>query len=268
MTTQITEEVFKTKAAFEEAVSQADIGDIIRTMSDFAGNAKGKDAVQIVELTQNHELFFDVIEKLPSLKPTKPALIYWIVANHKERYNALISAINTSKNVKIFLFKAYLNENKMAFECILKPELIKRSERNDNTPTKLLQKEYWEKYNEICDNLQSVMQIIPAPKHFQYIPMRKAGVSILQTINTKDKYVATELLINNNKEIFKKLYENKEEIEKELGELDWQSLETNKSSKIRMKFDIDITNRALWDTAVKVHIKLAEELKATFSKYL
>ena len=46
----------------------------------------------------------------------------------------------------------------------------------------------------------------------------------MQTVNTQDKYIGTELFINNNKEIFNKLFENKEDIEATLNLLDWQKL--------------------------------------------
>ena len=35
----------------------------------------------------------------------------------------------------------------------------------------------------------------------------------MQTVNTKDKYVATELFINNDKDIFNNLLKSKDEIE-------------------------------------------------------
>ena len=60
----------------------------------------------------------------------------------------------------------------------------------------------------------------------------------------------------------------KEEIEKEVGELEWDSKETNKSAKIRKVFPIDINNSKNHLKAAKEHIKMAEELKAIAHKYL
>lgn len=268
MTEKVAEDAFKTKAAFEETVAQIDLSEIIRTASDLNKSYNSNDCLKIVELTQNHESFLDTLAEAPTQKNAKPKIICWIVANHKERYDTMVNALNSGKSVNIFLFKAYLNEDKLGFECLLKPNLVKKAVRNNNTSTKLLQKEYWEKYFEICDELQSLMQISPAPQHFQYIPIGKAGVSILQTVNTKDNYIATELLINNNKDIFAKLFDKKQEIEEELGELDWQSLETNKSSKIRKIHEVNINNKETWEMAITEHIKMAEQFKATFTKYL
>ncbi len=112
------------------------------------------------------------------------------------------------------------------------------------------------------------MQVNPKPQHYQYIPMGKRGVQIMQTINTQNKYVATELFINADKTIFQQLLDNKEKIEKSLGELDWQALEGKKSSRIRQTFEIDITNQENFEQAIKEQIKMAEKFKKTFSKYL
>ena len=112
------------------------------------------------------------------------------------------------------------------------------------------------------------MQINPKPQHFAYISIGKAGVQIMQTINTAQNYIATELLINNKKEIFNKLVKNKAEIEKELGELNWHSPENIKSSKIRKTIEFPLSEQKEWNKAVKQHIKMAEEFKAAFSKYL
>ena len=174
------------------------------------------------------------------------------------------------KGIKIFIFKAFLNGDKMGFECLLKPELNNKKSytRNENTPAKIFQKEYWEKYFEICDELQSEMQVNPKPQHFQYLPMGKRGVQIMQTVNTKLGYVATEIFINNDQTIFEKLLEHKVEIEEELGFLEWQPIEGKKSSRIRKTLGVDILKEENIERAVKLQIKTAEDFKKVFSKYL
>ena len=90
----------------------------------------------------------------------------------------------------------------------------------------------------------------------------------MQTINTVNNTISTELFINNDKEIFKKLYKAKDEIEKELGALDWQELEGKKSSRIRKTYEFDLTNKDLWTNATETHIKLAEEFRVVFKAFL
>ena len=190
----------------------------------------------------------------------------------KESILKQMAAINkySTSGFGIFIFKAFLNEDKIEFKCLLKPPVPKKTTRvvNQNAPAKLLQKEYWDKYFEVCDELQSQMQINPKAQHFQYIPMKKRGVQIMQTINTVNNYVATEIFINNDKEIFNKLLEHKNEIEEVLGYLDWQELEGKKSSRIRKTLNYNAGSEKALKQTITTHIKTAEEFKATFCKYL
>lgn len=108
----------------------------------------------------------------------------------------------------------------------------------------------------------------PAPQHYQYISIGKKGVQIMQTVNTKDKYVATELFINNDKDIFNNLLKSKDEIETKLGFLDWQDLEGKKSSRIRQVLHYDITDTSNLYEIIKSHIKMAEDFRDTFKRFL
>ena len=90
----------------------------------------------------------------------------------------------------------------------------------------------------------------------------------MQTVNTKDKYVATELFINSDKGIFNKLLESKDEIETKLGFLDWQDLEGKKSSRIRQVLHYDITDTSNLYEIIKSHIKMAEDFRDTFKRFL
>ena len=174
--------------------------------------------------------------------------------------------------MELFIFKAYLNEDKTEFECLLKPQLKEKTKRtvNTDTPAKQLQQSIWEKYIEICDASEYPdMQIKEAlPRHYQPISIQKAGVQILQTLNTQKGYVASELAINNDKEIFNKLLEHKAEIEEELGELEWDSKENNKSAKIRNTYYIDINNSENHEQAINELIKMGADLKDIAHKYL
>jgi len=223
--------------------------------------------IVIPQLTPTQDGLMDAVRELN----VENAYLFWFVTNEKENLTETASKLNGmfSKNYGIFIIKAYLlNDEKIDFECLLKPEIPTKQVRKTDTPAKTLQLEYWTKYFEICDELQSEMQVNPKPQHFQYIPIGKAGVQILQTVNTQNKYVATEIMINNKKEIFEKLAEHKTEIEEELGCLEWYSQDNVKSSRIRKYLNYDITNAEETENAIRNHIKTAEEFKAVFKKYL
>lgn len=259
------EQAFKSRKNFEEFVKDCDNGDIIRTLADYP-QADGKVIATVAELTQSSDTFATTLAEVQNYK--QPPFIVWVVANEKENLVQSIKSLNSFlvKDCGIFLFKAHLNGNKMAFETLVQPQ--KTTKRHSETDTKQLQLNYWTKYFEICDSLESDMQVKPASQHWQYIPIGKAGVSIQLTINTQQSYVGCELLINNDKEIFYSLEKSKEKIEKQLGALDWQELKDKKSSRIRKTYSVDIIKTENWESAVKEQIKMAEEFKSTFTKYL
>lgn len=259
------EQAFKSKKNFEDFIKDCDNGDIIRTLAEYP-QADGKVIATVAELTQSADTLINALSEIQKYK--QPPFIVWVVANEKEYLVQSVKSLNSFlvKGCGIFLFKAHLNGNKIEFETLIQPQ--KTTKRNSETDTMQLQLNYWTKYFEICDSLECDLQVKPASQHWQYIPIGKTGVSIQLTINTQQNYVGCELLINNDKEIFYSLEKVKEKIEKQLGELDWQELKGKKSSRIRKVYSIDITQETNWETAVKEQIRMAEEFKSTFTKYL
>ena len=74
----------------------------------------------------------------------------------------------------------------------------------------------------------------------------------------------------NDKELFKKLETNKDDIEKLLKniKLDWQALEGKKSSRIRTTLDFDITDKENIEQSFNWLIDTANSFKEVFTKYL
>lgn len=266
--TTMYEEIFKSKANFESYMVDLPLPvEICEIMQDY----QKKNVERIADLTQNFQTF---LNKVGDKNFNPKQYLVWIVTNPKEEIVNTMKVINQSSTngLEIFIFKAFLNGDKIDFECLLKPEPVSKQSRvvNTNTPAKQLQKKYWELYIELCDASEyPEMQIRDAlPRHYQNVSIGKAGVQILQTINTQSNYVASEIAINNNKEIFEKLFGHKPEIEEEIGTLEWDSKENVKSAKIRKIFNVDINNPENHEKAILEHVKMGAELKAIVHKYL
>lgn len=272
MTTITPEDALKSKKNFEEFMSDTHPTKVLSTLANYP-QVNGQSIVFICDLTQKMETMVTALNEIESFNLDKAPFIVWYVTSEKEELVKAAKVLNhfSIKGIKIFIFKAYLNEDKIDFECVLKPELVVKQNRvvNTNTPSKQLQKAYWELYIELCDASEyPEMQIKDAlPRHYQNVSIGKAGVQILQTINTQNNYVASEIAINNNKEIFEKLLDYKEEIEKEVGKLEWDSKENIKSSKIRKIFKIDVNSPKNHEKAILEHVKMGAELKAIVHKY-
>lgn len=271
MTTITATEAFKSKQNFSEFMAEQHPPIITSTLANYP-KADGKTLVTFAELTQNYETLMnhigsDLVRNLP-----KAPFIVWIVANERENILNAVDTINKHAidGFGIFVFKAILNGDKIDFECLLKPEFkIKEKKPRAITQTSGIQLDYWNAYFEVCDEMGlGDFQVQPASQHYQNIPIGVKGAYIKQTMSVKDGYVATEIFIGNDKAKYAELYKHKDEIEKELGSLIWQCLDTNKSCNIRQVIDSDLRDSETYEETAKKHIELAELFKATFKKYL
>lgn len=260
-------DILKSKAAFEDyTVNQPMPLDACEILKNYPK----KPVARIADLTQNIET---LINKIGNEDFETNQYLVWFVSRTKDEIVNTIKKLNGTNGLGIFIMKALiLNDDEIGFECILQPELKEKIKRiiNTDTPAKILQKEIWDKYIEICDLSEHPdLQIKEAlPRHYQPISINKSGIQLMQTLNTQNGYVASELLINNNKALFNKLFENKEEIESIIGKLEWDSKEGNKSAKIRKTYPIDISNSDNHQIAIEQQLKMGAELKEIAHKYL
>src|SRR5574344_502901 len=162
MTTITPEEALKSKKNFEEFMTDYYPPIVTSKLASYP-KADGQTVVSICDLTQKMETMVSLLNELENLNLEKAPFIVWYVTSAKEELITATKALNhfSIKGIKIFIFKAFLNEDKMNFECLLKPDILNNSKGGK---TKQLQFEYWTKYSEICDLLgEGDYQIIPKP---------------------------------------------------------------------------------------------------------
>lgn len=272
MTAITIEEALKSKQKFSEFISDFKHPLIEETLKEYQ-MPNGKVVLTIAELTQNYETFGKLLEDSTLENLPKSPYIVWIVVNEKEHILKQMAAINkySTLGFGIFVFKLVLNKDKTEVECLLKPNIQTKKTRvvNTNTPAKQLQQKYWEEYRLICDEkLYRSLQIKEAlPRHYQNISVGIAGYQIIQTINTVEKYVASEIAIS-NKSMFEFLYDLKDDIEDEVGELEWDSKPNVKSAKIRKVFKINVNDQSTHRKAILEQLKMGSELGFVIDRYL
>ena len=271
MTENITpEQVLKTKQNFSEYLEKNTPVIVTSTMADYQSKS-GKVVVTLVDLTQNFDTLVNAINNETVLNLPKKPYFAWFVTNPKEQIMNVLKILNEGSDGELgfFVFKAFLNRDKIDFECLLKPELkIKEKKPRAITQTSGIQFDYWTVYSEVCDEMGlGDFQVQPASQHYQNIPIGVKGAYIKQTMSVKDAYVATEIFIGNDKAKYAELYKHKDEIEKELGILLWQCLDSNKSCNIRQIVDADLKDKETYKETAKKHIELAEKFRETFKKY-
>ena len=260
MTTITADEAFRSKQKFTEYI-QEHSGEIIKDLLlDYPYRLIN---VVYPQLTASSDGLMEAVNKLHF---NDKAYIFWFIANEKEDLTKVATILNQNfdkKSFGIFIIKACLNDNKMKFNCILKPE----HSINKNTPCKVMQKQYWEKYFEICDEMALDLQVNPQYQHWQYLPMHKRRVCLMLSVSIQKEYIGVDLVIS-DKTIYKYLYNLKDKIEAELGKLEWINEPNNKTTKIRKTLTYDVNDLNTQAKAVKDHIDLALQFKEIFSKYL
>lgn len=262
MTTNTTTlaDVFKSRQNFLDYI-EANSSEIISQLLE--NYPKRSMHIVYPQLTQSSE---GLINAAGELVEEQKAYIFWFIANEKEDLLKIAKTLNNffDKNYcGIFVIKAFLNVDKIEFNCILKPE----HSINRNTPCKIIQKQYWEKYFEICDEMALDLQVNPQYQHWQYLPMHKRRVCLMLSVSIQKEYIGVDLVIS-DKTIYKYLYNIKDKIEAELGKLEWINEPNNKTTKIRKTLTYDVSDLNIQAKAVKDHIDLALQFKETFSKYL
>ena len=99
--------------------------------------------------------------------------------------------------------------------------------------------EFWTQFNEMVAEKGRPFNIRKATTdHWYNIAIGISGAHVALDLVNKENCVVVELYISDDKELFDRLYENKEEIEGKMGlSLDWRRLNDRKASRILYKID-------------------------------
>ncbi len=257
-------EILKNKKNFSEFIEDFNPPTVINTMAEYP-QADGKVIIKIAELTQNMDTLTNLLGDPLITNLENLPFITWFITNEKENILNTVKTINkyAAKGFGIFIFKVFLNEDKIDVKCILKPEI-----KSIGGIAKQYQLSYWKEFNKIIIEKNLGWKISPKTQHWQYLPIGKRGVSIMISVNTQDKIIGADLIINYDVSIYNYLYSQKDEIEKELGTLDWVHKLNNKSCRIRKSIPADITDSSNYKEIIEKHIELTIQFKNTMSKFL
>lgn len=92
-------------------------------------------------------------------------------------------------------------------------------------------------------------------------------ISLMQL--RKDKNIAVEWNITDDKELYKLLYSHKEEIETSMGMvLDWRDLPDKKASRILITHSAEFENKDKWYEQFDWAMDVAIKMKKAYKKYL
>ena len=208
-------------------------------------------------------------------------LCIWIVARAREEYEQAIKWLNenTISNINFFLIEmeAWQIESSppaAKFNIVVKPndwaKIIRQGDRNTQLYALELQ-DFWEKVREYGEeNSNHINSWLRAkPRGYYDISLGSPRAKLVARAKHRSPFVAMELYIPNDQDLFDQLKEKRVEIEKQLNyEVSWLEKPNRRYRAINMKKSGDFRDEKQQDQLVKWLVEKAEELAQVFKKHL
>lgn len=228
----------------------------------------------------NHEHLGKLITYAAGLKA---GFIVWIVREAKEEHRAAIEWLNNNTGTDVNFFLIEIHAYKIGdsapapkFEIVEKPnDFVKRgnpkSVDGDLSKRESERLFFWEEFNKVLVSRNKPFNLRKATTdHWYDVAIGSSGVHVTINLVNKDGYIVVELYISDNKELFDRLYEQKAEIESELGmNLDWDRLDTKKASRIKYYIDgLNFDDHSNYPELMDQAIDTAVSMRNVFQKYI
>lgn len=248
---------------------------------DIYANETGTDRKIIIE-NQLEDTDHDHLGKLITYASGKDAeVIIWIVKHAREEHRAAIEWLNnhTDENISFFLIEIKLyrignSDPAVKFEVIEKPnnwtKEIKKLSASD--PAKQFRLEYWTAFNDYAFSnslfTKNFKKKKPGTEHWMTLSLGSSAYCLDIVALKKRNTISVEVYISDDKSIFHKFHQHKDEIEAELGfALDWRELPDKKASRIIVEKAVNLDNHDEWNSQFDWIANTAIRFKDTFKKY-
>lgn len=210
-------------------------------------------------------------------------VVVWIVKEAREEHRSAIEWLNnnTNSNVNFFLIEIHAykignSDNAPMFQVIEQPnDFIKNNKSANSSDTmnksQSQRVEFWNQFNNVLVERGKPFNVRKATTdHWYNVAIGTSDAHIDITLVNKDSVIGVELYITDNKELFDKLYQKKDEIEADLGlELDWRRLNNSKASRIVTFIKgLNFDDHSNYNELINKTIDLAVLMRDTFKKYI
>jgi len=210
-------------------------------------------------------------------------VVVWIVKEAREEHRSAIEWLNnnTNSNINFFLIEIHAykignSDNAPMFQVIEQPnDFIKNNKSinsNDTMNKSQSQRlEFWNQFNHVLVERGKPFNVRKATTdHWYNVAIGTSDAHIDITLVNKDSVIGVELYITDNKELFDKLYQRKDEIENDLGlKLDWRRLNNSKASRIVTFIKgLNFDDHSNYNELINKTIDLAVLMRDTFKKYI
>lgn len=210
-------------------------------------------------------------------------VVVWIVKEAREEHRSAIEWLNnnTNSNVNFFLIEIHAykignSDNAPMFQVIEQPnDFIKNNKSANSSDTmnksQSQRVEFWNQFNNVLVERGKPFNVRKATTdHWYNVAIGTSDAHIDITLVNKDSVIGVELYITDNKELFDKLYQRKDEIENDLGlKLDWRRLNNSKASRIVTFIKgLNFDDHSNYNELINKTIDLAVLMRDTFKKYI
>lgn len=209
------------------------------------------------------------------------SVVVWIVACAKEEHASAIEWLNkhTTSDVDFFLIEVHAyaignSDPAPQFKIIEQPNdfaknvknLSKNGELNNRQEKRL---EFWTQFNEMLENKGKPFKKRKATTdHWYSVAVGSSLCHVSIDLVNKDHFVRVGLWIDDNKDLFDKLFLQKDEIEQEIGvKLKWERLDGKKAATICMQIPgLDFNHQENYPELMEKIMEMSVRFRDTFSK--
>jgi hypothetical protein len=207
--------------------------------------------------------------------------VVWVATTIADEYRKVLDWLNdnTPESVSFFgleieLWKIGDSPPAPRFNVVCEPNEVTKLERggtslSEPTETKLLQRDFWIALKDYASEKKSPLSFRkPRPQHWYNLAVGRSGFQIGLNAKTMVKEVSCELYISGKVAAdlaFELLEEQKDEVENELGPLEWMPLPKKSACRIIQRKQGDIEELDGWEDLLAWCLERAEAFHATFS---
>ena len=210
-------------------------------------------------------------------------VIVWIVKEAREEHRSAIEWLNNNTNSKVNFFLIEIHAYKIGesdpapmFQVVEQPnDFIKNnkiSNKDESMNKSQSQRfEFWNQFNNVIIERGKPFNIRKATTdHWYSVAIGTSDAHIDITLVNKDSVIGVELYISDNKDLYDKLFEDKDRIEEELGfNLEWRRLDNSKASRIIYYIKgLNFDNHSNYNELMNKTIDIAVKLRDTFKKHI
>ena len=210
-------------------------------------------------------------------------VVVWIVKEAREEHRSAIECLNnnTVSNIAFFLIEIHaykIGESLPAtkFKVVEKPNDFLKNTKGNNENGELNKSqserlEFWTKFNGVVVEKGKPFSVRKASTdHWYDVALGTSEAHIGINPVNKMHTVVVEIYINDSKELFDRLYENRESIEAETKmKFDWERLDTKKASRIKHSIKgLDFDDHSNYHVLMEEVINKVLVLRERFKQYI